>query len=243
MGIHDGESGRIRDDRVFLTELLLKRHPFGFVRFGDGNFEAMTGLPGAEKDGQEYNSPMCKELIWAWNTLSARENCHLTAWCPDPLRPMLDPYLRWVKSYYFDHGVLLLHEITPEIESFYRALVRDPRKKILVGPAILKKGADLLGCSALVEVPKPNAYSKRDQIVERAFAEYIDDAVYLFCASSMGKILACLLFEAHEQVTCIDLGSALDPICIGNTRNGQADYVTAWRFFKSVRDAGERGAA
>lgn len=222
----------IEEDRILLTELLKKREPFSFVRFGDGDFECMSGIEGQNADGMQYCKAMGDELIEAYNYLQTLDNCYLSAWCPRRLLPLIDCKVRFIKDRYLHHDSLLTHDLSPNLENFYRALVCDSRRKIYVAPKALDGSLKLLKIDIRVDVPSTDLYSKRDEVLNAAFDAYANDCIYLFSATSLGKIVAAKLIENCPAVTCIDLGSALDPVYIGHTRSHQPPQYVAQSFFE-----------
>lgn len=218
-------------DRFLLAGMLESQRPFVFVKFGDGEFECMAGGAGQNCDGQEYSPDLQRALIESWQFLTGLDNARLTCWCPERIAKRLPAEVSLNGRAYLDHDALLFHEMGPGLEAFYRVLMADRRQKVLVAPTQLAPAATLLGCHRFVEVPRPGAFSCRQEIFRKMTNQDTRKAIFLFCAGPAAKVLIADLIRADQTVTCLDLGSALDPIYIGETRTGQPIAFQARQFF------------
>ena len=226
-----GESFTYVADRIFFTELLESRTPFAFTRFGDGEFECMAGNSGRNWDGCDYSPEFMIALIDSFQFLSRQPNVYLAQRCPPRLRSKISEVINLNGNRYYDAEALIFHNITPELGPFYRALIDDPRRKVLVGPQEHYGANKLLGCELQIQVRRPNAFQDRDATRACLIAEHKPDTVFLFCAGMTAKVLIADLLKYGPDITCIDLGSALDPIYIGRTRSDQPARRVVIDFF------------
>ncbi len=80
-------------------------------------------------------------------------------------------------------------------------------------------------------MPRPNAFAKRAEIREKLLKLNQDGRIFLFSAGHAAKVWIADLLREGKSITCIDLGSALDPLYLGMTRSGQPDKKAATFFF------------
>lgn len=218
-------------DRVFFTGLLQARTPFAFVRFGDAEFECMAGYGTHNRDRTQYTRELGDALIGAFRSLSQMENVYLAQRCAPHLREKMAALVDLDGRRYYDADALLLHYRSFSLETFYRTLIQDERRKIYVAPACLNQGMKLLGCARRVNVKRPDAFSEWKEISADLAADNADDTIFLFSAGMGSKVWIAELMAEGKRITCIDLGSALDPVYIGQTRSGQPRRGDAMTFF------------
>jgi hypothetical protein len=222
-------------DRAAMTEMLMRKEPFCFVKFGDGELECISGSTWRNCDGQQYSPELKSALIEAYGFIYDLPNAIMTLWCPDRLRQKASESLNLNGRYFADIDTLLLHDETERLAGFYAALIRDGRKKVFVGPRQMHRATALLGCARHIEVPRPNAFSAYQRVLDEILAEAAE--VYLFCAGLASKVWIADLLKANPAATCIDLGSALDPLYFGRTRASQISTEQAKEFFSRVKNA------
>lgn len=223
------------EDRIFLAGLLAVGNPFAFVKFGDGEFECIVGAgKGYQEDGQRYSDEAAMALIEAWAFLRDLPNAYLTCWCPPALKPDVSKVADLNGRRFLDHDALLLHTRSDNLAAFYRNLYADKRRKVLVAPSRLSGVTDLLGCSEHVDIPRPNAFEARDEFKKQILAMAEPGDIWLFSASFAAKCWIFDLMKANIPVSCIDLGSAFDPIFIGPTRHEAPSRQTAIEFLRGA---------
>ncbi len=203
----------------------------------------MASAFGNNCDGQEYTPELSIALVEAFQFLSHRRQTMLTCWCPEYLRSKIKQIVDLDNRAYADHDALLLHNRTQKLAGFYRTLIRDDRKKILVAPSTLHRAIYLLKCDQHIEVPRPNAFSVYKEILKSLLESATEKCIFLFCAGPAAKPWIAELLQTNDllqtgkEITCLDLGSALDPLYIGNTRTGQPSRDQAMSFFEEVANA------
>lgn len=205
-----------------LTAALYAHTPFYFIKHGDAFVECINGVGGASCDGEVYSAALSDALLASWITLSgsgarlyvgdwrtasfsgpedksryAAEYAKLMSYAADP---------RWL---HFE--CLLLMRESPELLGFYRAVRRDGRRKLLLGPAMWSPLADLLRCGFLATPMMPNMVDIAPRIAEEL--KRTDFDVLLYGAGMAGHVAVVDCWAAHPARTYINLGSALDPAC------------------------------
>jgi hypothetical protein len=215
-----------------LTSELRKRVPFTFVKFGDGELFCMSGRCGQNCDHHPYSRELGDALISAFQYVVHHPQVYIGRWHQ---RELLAPFERrcGVTPRYVSYGLLLLTTLAPKLLEFYTALAEDRRRKVLVGPARLSGAQQMLRCSSLVEVPLVNAFGKYREI-RRVLEEESSGEIFLFCAGMTSKVWISDLLRKRKTITCLDLGSALDPLFVGQTRSHQLSQKEARQFFKPL---------
>ena len=74
--------------------------------------------------------------------------------------------------------------------------------------------------SEFVEVPQLNAYAAYDDILSRLLDHVEDDTIFVFSCGMPAKVLIADLVRFNGTLTCIDAGSAFDPM-VGQSRTNQ----------------------
>jgi hypothetical protein len=82
-----------------------------------------------------------------------------------------------------------------------------------------------------IDVHRPQAWSNHERVAAQLAAANEEGTVFLFSAGMSSKVWIGELLKQGKQITCIDLGSALDPLYLGRTRSGQPSKGEALTFF------------
>ena len=206
---------------------------FSFVKLGDGEQLAMQGAEGANCDGHPYSPELAVDLKRAFRYFGTRNDVVITKW-----KFGLDQEL--VKELGVnpigDHDLFLhrVNEITPSHFNFYRAVKLSQRKKIFVGPARLRGVIDFLNIDEFIEVPEVNAYATVGGLSWALNSQITRNAIFLFSAGMPAKIMIANLLRSGTPITCIDLGSALDPLFVGQTRTNQLSREFLQEYYKAL---------
>ena len=212
------------------TSLLRRRMPFSFVKFGDGELFCMSGRRGENCDHHPYSRELGDALISAFQYLVHHPQVYIGRWHQ---RELSAPFERrcGVTPRYVPYGLLLLTRLAPKLLAFYTALAEDRRPKVLVGPVRLSGAQQMLRCGRMVEVPLVNAFGRYREI-RHVLEEESSGEVFLFCAGMTSKVWISDLLRKRKTITCLDLGSALDPLFVGQTRSHQLSEKEARQFFR-----------
>jgi hypothetical protein len=179
-----------------------------FVKRGDGEENCMRGDVGENCDGHPYSLELGCRLREAFAFLET---------------------LPSVRIVYFndqDRYQALIHngdnQDVLETKRFWEAVRDSERPKIFVGPDRLFRAARMLGASH-VRLPLVNAFSAyeatRDCLAQ--LAARASSSIFIFCAGMPAKVWIADLLKERPSLTCLDAGSAFDPLFVGNTRTGQ----------------------
>ena len=129
-----------------------------------------------------------------------------------------------------DHDLLLNRENELSIYhyNFWRSIKQSKRKKFFIGPERLSGVIKFLNIDEFVEVPIRNSF----EFIPRIGVE--KDAIYLFSAGMAAKVWIADLLKKCEEITCLDCGSAIDPIFVGRTRTNQLSQEVLKEFYKEL---------
>lgn len=193
---------------AFKTAIKLHQ-PFTFVKLGDGERACMSGATGANCDGQPYSPALAKALISAYESLSGK--AHVVDFSNQKAFNML--------LHRTDNNLL-------EVKSFWKEIAERKSIIVFVGPERLRPVAKLLNASSFVEVPLIDAFSQVEQITGQLMKYCSQDSIFVFSAGMTSKVLIARLRARRSDITCIDAGSAFDPLFVGQTRTMQASKAT-----------------
>lgn len=203
----------------FFVDALNERHPFGFVRYGDGEFQCLLGMQGKNCDGHEYFPALGAELQ---QTLIERRD-YFYALGPKASRnaTMRAQVEAWLKQHapramWYDSEVFLSASLMGELRPFVNALRR--RRVLLVGPQHLKELA-ILNPIGLIIAPDKNAYLAKDALEQSILKRAERADVILFSAGFASKVMMWDLYPQLKKThTLIDCGSLWDLYCGVNSR-------------------------
>jgi hypothetical protein len=223
----------------FLAAKLQAQDPFIYIRFGDADILWMGGGFEPTCDG-EYPSPgIGIELEAALDSLLKLPHFYLgdVESFSDPaslrVRQLFQTYCDHYENINFlHHEALLLHRKSESLQRFYRALRHDPRRKILVGPQRLNNAMAMLNIDCQYEV---SATQANEYAVDLAHGlANVEWDILLTCCGRTSKIIAGILGPQFPDRTIIELGSALDPLFVGQTRSGQLPMAEARDLLKDL---------
>lgn len=212
------------------TARLKSRNPFAFVRYGDGEFNAILGVRGHNCDGHEYFEDLGDAL--AETLKHPRGGDYVYAIGPKAAKGMNVPVTRWLsrnapKVEWRDSEVLLTASLAGELFPLVRVL--NHRRVVIVGAAHLTQLWEqglLREPQAHVMVPNINAWLDQRRIaqdilraVNPANAARRADVV-LFSAGMTSKVLIWSLFPIlGETTSLLDTGSLFDFYCGKDSRS------------------------
>lgn len=227
-----------------LTAKLLSCEPFVYVRYGDADIPWMLGqdVPAGETcDGERTREGLGTELRRAWRTLCGLPHflcgdlCTMDlpaeSWIQDEFRRMCEPY-----SLKFLHSeALLIHRLSAPLKEFYRILRRDTRRKVLLGPHRVSPAANLLRSDFVpIHLTCANEPQEIAGAIDRLNATCKDWDVLMMVGGRASKIIGAKMAAQYPTRTVIELGSALDPLFVGQTRTSQVQMHEARAFFSEL---------
>lgn len=193
------------------TENIKNNVNFSFVKRGDGELACMNGEVGANCDGHNYSPELGQKLKESFEFL--KDKADIVEFADQ-------------KNYN-----ILLHRTDNDLKKlsqFYKTIKASPRRKFFVGPKRLEGVCDLLGAT-LVEMPLVNAF---DYYLEGIYLDSQENDIFIFSCGMLAKVLIADLLKHNPNVTCIDAGSAFDPIFVGKTRTEQAEMEDLKRLYE-----------
>ena len=204
---------------------------FSFVKMGDGEMLAMLGAQGANCDGQSYGEKLAKSLKEAYKSFSDKPWIRITRWKLPGMEKEIENFEKELGILCTeDHDLLMnrVGEISSDHYEFWKTIKESKRRKIFVGPERLSGIVNFLNVDQMKIVPQSNAFDK-----DMDFKPEKDD-IWLFSAGLASKAWIAEVLKMCPNVTCIDSGSAFDPIFVGGTRTNQLPQAYLKEFYKDL---------
>lgn len=226
-----------------LTQLIKSRRPFFFVRYGDGAVECMNGLGSRTCDQEYYSAALGADLRAAWNLVMRLSLPVVGDWLSASFQQYNvatqyeAEYRDLVKQSWFlgplfvHFEALLLNRPSKDLVDFYRAVKDDLRRKVFFGPAECAGAARMLDARHVV-APMKDLHQHIGTLEDEILREEPD--VILYGAGMAGTIPVARIAARHHYITCVNLGSAMDPLFRGNTRTQQLSHLDARNLFKEL---------
>lgn len=192
-----------------ICEKIRSGEHFSLARYGDGEFNAILGVDGANCDGHSYYPEMGKELA---DTLrSSPQYCiglHQNA-------KIQKATLDWLVSESFSANFVsnaVFHCATRDglFNQFWDAL--KGKRVVIVAPKYIR-GQTAVYASKFIEIPGIETYSRMKEITTELESFDFTDSVCLICASMTAPLVVDYLYETYrDTATFIDFGSSFDPV-------------------------------
>ncbi len=197
--------------REYLRECIAGSLPVSFVKLGDGESACMAGAGGQNCDGQPYSPQLAEALRGAFDWMSARSmGSSRTIINIVPFQDQ-EPYN------------CLLHRHDNDVDAvkrFWGAIRDAQRPKLFVGPRRLKPAASML-VAEFVEIPETDAFRQYHGIRDVLRHIVQPGIIAVFCGGLAAKCWIRDVLEWEPTASCIDAGSAFDPLFVGQTRTEQ----------------------
>lgn len=199
----------------YYVGLISSRKPFSLLRYGDGEWNAMLGVKGANCDGHEYFPQMGRDLIsslqhnysahYGWLTVSHHAGM-------EAILSLIEKNkieVRWVNG-----DVFLEASVAGKLWPFIQ-VVRS-RRTIYVGPRHLLglKDKGVFSPLQFIEVPLKNCYLERAKIIKEVLlaVRLLNPEIVLFSSGMPTKVMIDQLYpDIGDKVSLIDMGSVFDP--------------------------------
>lgn len=212
------------------TARLKSRNPFAFVRYGDGEFNAIFHMQGQNCDGHRYFPDLGDAL--AETLKQPRGGDYVYAIGPKAAKGMNIPVTRWLSRNapelrWHDSEVLLTASLAGSLLPLVRVL--NHRRVVIVGAAHLARLWEhglVREPQAHVITPDLNAWLDRRRIAQDVLraanptnaARRAD--VVLFSAGMVSKVLIWQLYPLLGAEMCLwDTGSCFDVYCGKDSRS------------------------
>ena len=205
------------------TDMIRDGKNFSFIKLGDGEINCMNGKEGKNCDHHPYSKELADALKESYTYLTNLPDTYIPTW----IEPIEKESPIKVKGNVT--GNIFLHDsISQGKYQFYETIKNSKRKKIFIGPKKLAEVEEFLAIDRMVEIPEVNCFSYNFKL------EPEDNAIYLFSAGMPTKVWIAQLLKKNKNITCIDLGSALDPILCGINRTHQLPREELRKFYKKL---------
>lgn len=198
----------------YYVSLLKSKTPFSFSRFGDGEWNAMFNVPGANCDGHEYLPQLGADLRNAFT----RRDTYFYAMQPHAIRQGGAKIAAFLKKHRIRecwHNTEVYHhannagELYPLVEQLRTMNV------VVIGPNYLRGlNKKVFRYSHFIEIPRTNCYMVKDAVIKQILELQAKDPspkVFAFSASMASNVMIHELYPyIGKQAWLIDFGSLWD---------------------------------
>jgi hypothetical protein len=233
---------------AFMAKKLRAQEPFFYLRYGDGALECMvaaaSGQPPAGRtcDGERYTPELGKALRSAWDAVAGQPNVYIGDWMSASFDSdteqtrYADQYAALIEERdlnFLHFEALLLMRESRELVDFYRAVKEDPRRKVFMGPESLQGAARMLGANHLLVPMKADLHSYFEACSLK-LRDLPGFEVVLYGAGMAAHPQVFDCWKRFPERTYINLGSAMDPLFRGKTRQQQLAPARARALFQEL---------
>lgn len=229
--------------KLFINKLK-KRKNFFFFKVGDDCVYCMQFETGSNSDGHFYSSDYAERMKEAYIYMAQQPEVYFAEWedsFPGILHDtVICRQLRKdndLNPQYVFFDALLSHEdqyLTSDLKEFYRVLKNDSRPKYYFARERMREVARVFNMT-FVPVPHPNSYLYFEKVKQQVKKILKPNIIILFSCGMLAKIM---LYECHKmskEITVLDMGSAFDPLFVGDTRsNIEGQHLRVKEFFKDL---------
>jgi hypothetical protein len=236
----------------YITYCIENKTPVSFLKFGDGEFQCVTGCNGGNCDADPYTKSLSEGIKSSFSYLSQQPNTLFGAWhTPEVVNfweSIVENSPKWVNY----------HTLIVDIEDLrkrdngefdkkmklLRTIKTSPLPKIIICNELLQKTKLLFGGGeadvTTVFVPLRDWFdTKFNEIFGQIKAECEranGQAILIFSAGMGSKVLVYELYKLFPQNIYLDFGSALDIICTRQDSRGRG--YGYGNLYEAIRRAG-----
>jgi hypothetical protein len=222
---------------------------FSFVKIGDGEIDCMIGRQGSNCDNHPYSRELGEKIKESFIDLSKKSVLFADWFASNPPINSRDIENLHFYNNLVESNNLKLNLIRPfeilltgwdnllndDLLNFYTEIKKSNRKKIYVGPKEMNGINKMLNTNSFVQIPKINAFSEHQRILEEIKNNLVDDSIILLTVGLMSSYISSEILKINENITILDIGSGLDSVFIGSTRSGgQAMPSEAINYYKNI---------
>jgi hypothetical protein len=228
-----------REETIKLfSDKLRNQEPFCFDKFGDDCVFCMQGFGGTNAEGHKYSQKLGAHLKRAYVYLGHQSDVYIGEWQKKNSEWVICSELRDATNInpnfaFFD--ALLMHEdqyLTEDLREFYRLLKADKRPKHYFARERMREAAKMFNLE-FHPVDYPNSYEHISEVLDFVKENILGGSIVLFSTGMLSKVMVYECHRLSRALTAIDLGSALDPMFVGNTRSEQeGQYKKVQEFMK-----------
>lgn len=203
-----------------ICEKIRNGEHFSLARYGDGEFNAILGVDGANCDGHSYYPEMGKELA---DTLLSRPQYHIGLHQNAKIQKET---LDWLGQNGLIDGAkyvsnAVFHCATRDglfdqfVSAMFAAFLKGCPRFVIVAPEYIIKNQKIIGSSdsdTTIEIPGTETYLHLDSIKSKLDCVGFTDSICLISASMTAPLIVDYLYKTYrDAATFIDFGSSFDP--------------------------------
>ena len=226
------------DRTEHLIHCIQNKIPVSFSKYGDGEFYCVTKDNGSHSythncDNDIYSNAKQNGLIESFKYMvNTFENSYITEWwekfVPDFWETVVDDPLKikWAKLNTFiigDEDNLQNPDTLRKIQ-LYKTIKESSMKKILVCNRFLTKAQQLFNLNTVITVSHNNWFEESfSDILTQLKQEisYTEQPMILLCCGMAAKILIAELSKLYPHGIFLDIGSAVDYLCLKYDTRGR----------------------
>jgi hypothetical protein len=199
-----------------------RKQPFGFLKFGDGEYFAMTNTNGSNCDGTQYTIELGNKLKESIKYFSKLKNIFAGRWqSNDYMFKAIEEMVKPNSIQWTDYHTMIFKTkdeyFNTKKRYFYKAIRDTVYQKIYIcNESMVKLSKDLLKIDNFVVVDPSNWFSENyDKILENTILQIKnpENCLILTSAGMGSKVLLMDIHKRFPKISFIDIGSALDLIC------------------------------
>jgi hypothetical protein len=199
---------------------------------------------GSNSDGHFYSPEYAERMKEAYIYMAQQPDVYFAEWedsFPGVLHnTVICRQLRKdnnLKPQYVFFDALLSHEdqyLTPDLKEFYRVLRDDSRPKYYFARERMREAAKVFNMM-FVPIPHPNSFIHLEKVKQQVKKILRPNIVILFSCGMLAKIMLYECHKMNKEITVLDMGSAFDPMFVGDTRsNIEGQHLRVKEFFKDL---------
>lgn len=194
--------------------------PFVFAKFGDGEYNAVIGLHGANCDGTPYTQTLGQKIRDAFLYLNTFENVYIGKWAD--FNSVAEYWVKLAQHpiHWADYNLLICRSKSEFLNrglQYFTAIRNAPQQKIYVcNQSMVSLSKDLLNIHDFTVVDPVNWFeASYDRILHDVSSKVKNpENVMILTSAGMGaKPLIADLWKKYPKAIIIDVGSALDAVC------------------------------
>jgi hypothetical protein len=225
----------------YLTECILSKTPVSFLKYGDGEYAAASGVQGGNVDGDNYTETLKNGLRNSFKYMAEHApNVRFAIW---PFDNHIQFWQRLTEKpiQNYDYcSIIMEGKNWDKKVNFFKAIKQSTLRKVYVCNRLMVRAKNLLNIDHMVHVPFRNWVDiELDSIVgqlKTILSENNAEPTIVLTSAGMGaKILISELIRHFPNNIYLDIGSALDQVCTKrSTRFYNSAYETEMEYLKDL---------
>ena len=228
-------------DTIELTNRIKNNEQIIFLKYGDGELEAIYGSSGANCDNDPYTKELGQGLVNSLVLYSFHPNAYIGKWHGEygfqRLQHVINT-LQIPQPKFVDYHIVYNDEKVFDNQNlfhFVKTVQESSQKKIIVSNSNNIRLKKVFNTENFIEVPPRNWFVDFNQYLEKCKSELTDNCILLTAAGMGSKVLIAELLKTNPTISAIDIGSSFDFLCQEkNTRDRTYTYNDIYNYYKDI---------